>query len=115
MCSLYVCDRTIQVFYPKHSKPIIDKIDSVLAEHYKLDEHQKEFIINFDLQFRRRSDDWQLLYKIVTHHCHDHPSSVIFLVDLFSNATITYQIRCYATTIFNHLKYLVILASKACL
>jgi hypothetical protein len=57
MCSLYVCDRTIQVFYPKHSKPIIDKIDSVLAEHYKLDEHQKEFIINFDLQFRRRSDD----------------------------------------------------------
>jgi hypothetical protein len=50
-------DRTIQVFYPKHSKPIIDRIDSVLAEHYKLDEHQKEFIINFDLQFRRRSDD----------------------------------------------------------
>jgi hypothetical protein len=41
-----------QEFYPKYSKPIIDKIDELLSNHYRLTEEQKKFVINFDLRFR---------------------------------------------------------------
>ena len=39
-------------FYPRHSKPIIDKIDSVLAEHYGFTEEELDFIINYDIKYR---------------------------------------------------------------
>jgi hypothetical protein len=39
-------------FYPKHSKPIIDEIDRVLAEHYGFTEEELDFIINYDIKYR---------------------------------------------------------------
>ena len=39
-------------YYPKYSKPIIDKIDIVLAEHYGFTEEELDFIINYDIKYR---------------------------------------------------------------
>ena len=39
-------------FYPRHSKPIIDKIDRVLAEHYGFTDEELDFIINYDIKYR---------------------------------------------------------------
>lgn len=39
-------------FYPKKSKPIIDKIDKVLAKHYGFTEEELDFIINYDIKYR---------------------------------------------------------------
>lgn len=38
--------------YPKFSKPIIDEIDTVLAEHYGFTEEELDFIINYDIKYR---------------------------------------------------------------
>ena len=39
-------------FFPRHSKPIIDKIDRVLAKHYGFTEEELDFIINYDIKYR---------------------------------------------------------------
>lgn len=39
-------------FYPAKSKPIIDEIDTVLAEHYGFTEEELDFIINYDIKYR---------------------------------------------------------------
>ena len=39
-------------FYPKLSKPIIDKLDSLLAVLYGFTEEELDFIINYDIKFR---------------------------------------------------------------
>ena len=39
-------------FDQKPSKPIVDKIDRVLAEHYGFTEEELEFIINYDIKYR---------------------------------------------------------------
>ena len=39
-------------FYMKLSKPIIDKIDRVLAKHYGFTEEELDFIINYDIKYR---------------------------------------------------------------
>ena len=39
-------------FFPRHSKPIIDKIDRVLAEHYGFTDEELDFIINYDIKYR---------------------------------------------------------------
>ena len=41
-----------QQFYPKHSKFIIDQIDTVLAQHYGFTEEELDFIINYDIKYR---------------------------------------------------------------
>jgi hypothetical protein len=46
-----------QEFYPKESKPILDKIDDVLAKHYELSKQEAEYIRNFDLRFRTGEQD----------------------------------------------------------
>ena len=43
-------------FYPKHSKPIIDEIDRVLARHYGFTEEELDFIINYDIRYRMGRD-----------------------------------------------------------
>ena len=40
------------VFRKKYSKPIIDKIDKVLAKHYDFTEEELDFIINYDIKYR---------------------------------------------------------------
>ncbi len=49
-------NRTTQCFesyyYPVKSKPIIDEIDKVLAEHYGFTEEELDFIINYDIKYR---------------------------------------------------------------
>ena len=40
------------VFLKKKSKPIIDEIDTVLAEHYGFTEDELDFIINYDIKYR---------------------------------------------------------------
>jgi hypothetical protein len=39
-------------YYPAKSKPIIDKIDKVLAQHYGFTEEELDFIINYDIKYR---------------------------------------------------------------
>jgi hypothetical protein len=45
-------EMTIQCIYPKYSKPLIDKIDTLLAEHYGFTEEELDFIINYDIKYR---------------------------------------------------------------
>ena len=39
-------------FFPKKSKPIIDEIDKVLAQHYGFTDEELDFIINYDIKYR---------------------------------------------------------------
>ena len=39
-------------FYPRHSKPIIDEIDRLLAQHYGFTDEELDFIINYDIKYR---------------------------------------------------------------
>lgn len=39
-------------FFPKLSKPIIDKIDKILAKHYGFTDEELDFIINYDIKYR---------------------------------------------------------------
>jgi len=41
-----------QYFYFKESKPLIDKIDTLLADHYGFTEEELDFIINYDIKYR---------------------------------------------------------------
>ena len=41
-----------QYFYLKKSKPIIDQIDTVLAQHYGFTEEELDFITNYDIKYR---------------------------------------------------------------
>jgi hypothetical protein len=43
-------------FYAGSSKSVIDRIDSLLAEHYRLTEEELDFIINYDIKYRLGSD-----------------------------------------------------------
>ena len=43
---------TYQLFKVQKSKPIIDKIDRVLAQHYGFTEEELDFIINYDIKYR---------------------------------------------------------------
>jgi methylase of polypeptide subunit release factors len=44
-------------FYPKNSKPIIDEIDRILAQHYGFTEEELDFIINYDIKYRMGRDN----------------------------------------------------------
>jgi hypothetical protein len=46
---------TIQCIYPGKSKSIIDQIDRVLAQHYGFTDEELDFIINYDVKYRRRN------------------------------------------------------------
>jgi hypothetical protein len=46
----------IQCIYPKHSKPILDKIDMVLAGHYGFTPEELDFILNYDIKYRLGRD-----------------------------------------------------------
>ncbi len=45
-------DSEFQEFRPSESKPIIDDIDKVLAEHYGFTDEELDFIINYDIKYR---------------------------------------------------------------
>ena len=42
----------VQVFAPRLSKPIIDRINRVLAKHYGFTDEELDFIINYDIKYR---------------------------------------------------------------
>ena len=44
-------------FNVKKSKQIIDRIDSILAKHYKFTDEELDFIINYDIKYRMGADD----------------------------------------------------------
>jgi hypothetical protein len=48
---------TIQCMYPGRSKPIIDEIDRVLAQHYGFTGEELDFIINYDIKYRLGQDN----------------------------------------------------------
>jgi hypothetical protein len=45
-----------QEFYQSKSKPIIDEIDRVLAQHYGFTAEELDFIINYDIKYRLGDD-----------------------------------------------------------
>lgn len=45
-----------QEFYQSKSKPIIDEIDRVLAQHYGFTDEELDFIINYDIKYRLGDD-----------------------------------------------------------
>jgi hypothetical protein len=45
-----------QEFYPALSKPILDEIDRVFAQHYGFTEEELDFIINYDIKYRMGRD-----------------------------------------------------------
>jgi len=47
-----VGELTIQCLFPSRSKPIIDEIDRVLAQHYGFTDEELDFIINYDIKYR---------------------------------------------------------------
>ena len=47
---------TVQCIYPKVSKPILDEIDTVLAQHYGFAEEELDFILNYDIKYRLGRD-----------------------------------------------------------
>ena len=44
-------------YYPRVSKPIIDEIDRVLAQHYGFTAEELDFIINYDIKYRMGRDN----------------------------------------------------------
>jgi hypothetical protein len=48
--------KNIQTFQPRVSKPIIDEIDRVLAQHYGFTDEELDFIINYDIKYRMGID-----------------------------------------------------------
>ena len=42
---------TNQLFKVQNSKPIIDRIDHMLAEHYGFTDEELDFIINYDIKY----------------------------------------------------------------
>ena len=49
-------DCEFQEFRPSLSKPIIDEIDRVLAQHYGFSDEELDFIINYDIKYRMGRD-----------------------------------------------------------
>ena len=47
---------TVQCIIPKHSKTLLDEIDTVLARHYGFTEEELDFIINYDIKYRLGQD-----------------------------------------------------------
>ena len=47
---------SIQSFQPRLSKPILDEIDVVLAEHYGFTPEELDFILNYDIKYRLGRD-----------------------------------------------------------
>jgi hypothetical protein len=45
-----------ETFFVKKSKPIIDEIDRVLAQHYGFTDEELDFIINYDIKYRMGRD-----------------------------------------------------------
>ena len=43
---------TEKQFFPAKSKPIIDEVDRVLAQHYGFTDEELDFIINYDIKYR---------------------------------------------------------------
>ena len=39
-------------FYASKSKPILDEIDRVLAQHYGFTAEELDFIVNYDIKYR---------------------------------------------------------------
>jgi hypothetical protein len=46
-----------QSFKIQQSKPIIDEIDRILAEHYGFTEEELDFIINYDIKYRMGGEE----------------------------------------------------------
>jgi len=45
-------DCEFQEFRPGKSKPIMDEIDLILAQHYGFTDVELDFIINYDIKYR---------------------------------------------------------------
>ena len=46
-----------QYFFQGRCKPLIDKIDRVLAKHYGFTQEELDFIINYDIKYRMGKDN----------------------------------------------------------
>jgi hypothetical protein len=45
-------DCELQEFRPGRSKPILDRIDHLLADHYGFDAQERDYLVNFEIKYR---------------------------------------------------------------
>ncbi len=55
-------------FYPKLSKPIIDEIDCLLAQHYGFTDEELDFIINYEIKYRMGQKELEII-DLHRFHC----------------------------------------------
>ncbi|HTW24459.1 MAG TPA: DNA methyltransferase [Candidatus Baltobacteraceae bacterium] len=48
---------TVQCIFPKHSKGIIDRIDTALARHYGFTAEELDFLVNYDIKYRMGAEN----------------------------------------------------------
>jgi hypothetical protein len=46
-----------QSFKIQKSKPIIDKIDQIIARHFGLSDEELDFLLNYDIKYRMGADE----------------------------------------------------------
>ena len=46
-----------QRFRPRFTKPLLDEIDAILANHYGLADEELDFIVNYDIKYRMGQDE----------------------------------------------------------
>ncbi len=46
-----------QEFYPKSTKPILDEIDAALGRHYGFSPEELDFLVNYDIKYRLKTDE----------------------------------------------------------
>lgn len=46
-----------QTFFPSRTKPYIDAVDCILAEHYGLSDGELDYVINYDIKYRMKSEE----------------------------------------------------------
>ena len=49
-------DKEVYTVYAAQSKDIIDEIDTILAKHYHLTDQERDFILNYHSEFRKKAD-----------------------------------------------------------
>jgi hypothetical protein len=43
-------------YFPRHSKYVMDRIDEVLAKHFRFSADEQDYLVNYDIKYRVNAD-----------------------------------------------------------